>query len=189
MRAYKAFNADLQATMGRGTFQFAPGGTYEEKECKCASNGFHCAENPLCTLDYYRGKDTRFFIVDAGGEINQDGEGSRISCTRITLLKEIGRIQLAAHACLYIQKYPDRKMESSHAKRNRAKCEEKDDFMIVRGKAPEAAGAEGSYLFLIQEYKTSSTVKGIHPIYIDGEEYLPDTWYCLREGEICAKQN
>lgn len=190
MRAYKAFNANLQATMGRrDKFQFVPGGTYEEKECKCARNGFHCAENPLCILKYYPEKDARFFIVEAGGEINQDGKDSRISCTRITLIKEINRIQLAAHACLYIQRYPNRDMEGSHVQRDKGMCRWEGNFLIVRGKSPMAAGKKGTYLFLVQEYKNSSEIKGIYPLYIDGDEYLPETWYGLKEGEICTKKN
>lgn len=88
MLAYKAFNSKLQATLGKGTFQFEPDKTYEEKECKCASNGFHCAENPIDTLNYYHSMDTRFFIVQAEGEIHQDGYGTRISCTKLTLKKK-----------------------------------------------------------------------------------------------------
>lgn len=65
MIAYKGFNSKLQATMGSGTFQFEPGETYDEPECKCARNGFHCAENSLDVLDYYRAMDDRFFIVEA----------------------------------------------------------------------------------------------------------------------------
>lgn len=37
--AYKAFNADLTCTMGRGTFQYEPGIWYEEKEANCVKNG------------------------------------------------------------------------------------------------------------------------------------------------------
>lgn len=189
MRAYKAFNAQLKATMGQGTFQFAPGETYEEPECKCAANGFHCAENPLCTLIYYRCMDSRFFIVEAGGDINQDGTGSRISCTRITLLKEITRAQLAAHACLYMQKYPERDEESTYVKRDKGKCTQKGDFIIVRGKSPMAAGVKGTYLFLLQEYKSSRKIRGIYPVYVDGKEYCPDTWYEIKGGEVCIKKS
>lgn len=188
MRAYKAFNAQLQATMGKGTFQFTPGETYEETECKCARNGFHCAENPLCTLTYYSGMDVRFFLVEAGGDINQDGTGSRISCTRITLLKELTRPQLAAHACLYIQRYPDRDAESGYVKKNKGKCTQEGDFVIVRGKSPVAAGAEGTYIFLVQEYKNSREIRGIYPVYVDGEEYRPDTWYTAKGGKVCIKK-
>ena len=156
MKAYKAFNSKLQATLGNGIFQFEEGKTYEENECKCARNGFHCAENPLCALSYYSSMDTRFFIVNAEGDINQDGRGSRISCTKLSLVKELDRIQLATHACLYIQKYPDREMENgAYAKTQKGSCNEKGDFVIVRGKSPQAAGVKGSWLFLLKEAKGS----------------------------------
>ncbi len=189
MIAYKAFNAKLQAVMGNGLFQFEPGETYEEKECKCARNGFHCAENPLCVLNYYSSQDARFFIVRAEGDINQDGNGSRISCTKLTLVKELNRIQLAAHACMYMQKYPDRDMENSYAVRDRGRCIKEDDFIIVRGKSPKAAGVEGSYLFLVKEKKGSKEIEGIYPVFIDGEEFKKDTWYGIRGEKICRSRS
>ena len=189
MLAYKGFNSKLQATMGKGIFQFETGRTYEEPECKCATNGYHCAENPLCALRYYSGMDSRYFIVDAGGDINQDGYGSRISCTKLTLLKEISRIKLAVHACLYMQKYPERDTESSYVQEDTGRCCAKGDFIIVRGKSPRAAGVEGSWLFLLKEAKDSKAVEGVYPVYIDGEEYQADTWYGLRGGKVCRKKN
>lgn len=189
MLAYKAFNSNLQATMGKGTFQFEPGKTYEEKECKCARNGFHCAENPLCTMNYYDSKDTRFFMVEAEGDINQDGSGSRISCTKITLVKELDRIRLAAHACMYIQKYPERDTESRYVKEKEGTCSESGNFIIVRGKSPKAAGVKGSYLFLLKEAKKSKEIEGVYPIFIDGYEYKEDVWYGIRGGEVCEKKN
>lgn len=188
MRAYKAFNSKLQATMGKGIFQFEPGGTYEESECKCAHNGFHCAENPLCALSYYSSMDSRFFIVEAAGDINQDGCGSRISCTRITLIRELTRIQLAVMACNYIARYPGRDMESSYAVKDQGKCRRAGDFIIVRGKHPEAAGVEGAWLFLVQEARDSEKIAGIYPIQIDGQQYQEDIWYGVRRGKICEKK-
>lgn len=189
MLAYKAFNNKLQATMGKGTFQFEPGKTYEEEECKCARNGFHCAENPLCTLTYYDEKETRFFIVKAEGEIHQDGSGSRISCTKITLVKEIDRIKLAAHACIYIQKYPQRQTESRYVKTEKGTCGEEGNFIIVRGKSPKAAGVRGSYLFLLKEQKKSKEIEEIHTVYVDGVEIKENTWYGIRGGNVCEKKN
>lgn len=182
MIAYKAFNKNLEATMGRGTYKFEAGKTYEETECKCARNGYHCAENPLCCLTYYSEKDARYFIVKAEGEVNQDGYDSRISCTKLTLLKELNRIELAAHACRYIQKYPDRALESNYAQMNKGTCT--DDFIIVRGKNPIAKGRKGSYLFLIQEEKETNGIKGIYALEIDGKEYKPNTYYTVKKGEI-----
>lgn len=189
MLAYKGFSSDLQALMGKGRFQFEPGKTYEEQECKCANNGFHCTENPLGVLTYYQGMNDRFFIVEAAGDINQDGTGSRISCTRLTLKKEITRIQLAALGCEYMRKYPEREKESSYVSKDRGRTIKKGDFIIVRGKHPQAAGVKGSYLFLVQEKKASKEIAGIYAIEIDGEEYKEETWYGLRGGAVCEKRN
>ncbi len=189
MIAYKGFNSKLQATMGKGTFQFEPGGTYEEKECKCASNGFHCAENPLDVLDYYRSMDARFFIVEAAGDINQDGCGSRISCTKLTLTKEIDRIGLALRGCLYIEYHPDRETYGRYVKKEHGECSAKNDFIIVRGKHPAAAGVEGSWLFLVQEKRSTNQISGIYTIQIDGKEYKEGRWYRVLRGKICEKRN
>lgn len=188
MLAVKAFNDKLQATMGKGIFQFEPGATYEEPVCKCAKNGYHCSENPLCALSYYNAMSSRFFVVEAAGDINQDGEGSRISCTKITLIREITRIQLAVMACRYMERYPDREMESNYAVKNKGECDTAGDFIIVRGKHPVAAGVKGAYLFLIQEAKDSKKIKGIYPIEIDGREYLENRWYGIRGGAVCEKK-
>lgn len=189
MLAYKAFNKDIQATSGKGIFQFEPGKTYEEDRCGCAACGFHCAEDPLDTLNYYRAMDTRFFIVEAAGDINQDGHDTRIACTQLTLVKEISRLQLATSGCLYMQKYPERTSDSCYVKKDRGRCSVEDDFVIVRGKSPQAAGVKGSWLFLLREKKGSCAIEGIWPVYIDGKEYMPDTWYGIRGGKICAKKN
>lgn len=190
MRAYKGFNSKLQATMGKGIFQFEPGKTYEEEECKCANTGFHCAENPLCALGYYSSMDSRFFIVNAEGDINQDGYESRISCTKLTLEKEISRIQLATHACLYIQKYPDRDPENKRYVMNqKGRCCTEGDFIIVRGKSPQAAGTRGTWLFLLKEAEGTKEIEGIYPVFIDGEEYLENRWYGFEGGVVCEKKN
>lgn len=189
MIAYKGFNSRLQATMGKGIFQFEPGLTYEEPECRCAHNGFHCAENPLCAIGYYGGMDSRFFIVKAEGDINQDGNGSRISCTKLTLLKEINRIELAVLACEYMERYPERETESGYCVRNEGVCRRKDDFIIIRGKHPKAAGVKGSYLFLVQEKKGSSEIQSIYPVFVDGQEIRENTYYELRGERLCEKKN
>lgn len=51
MIAYKGFDTELKARWGSGTFQYEAGKTYEEERSKCASGGFHCAENPADCLN------------------------------------------------------------------------------------------------------------------------------------------
>ena len=189
MMAFKAFNKNLQATLGKGTYQFKAGKTYEEKECKCAHNGFHCAEDPLCALGYYDSMDTRFFVVNADGDINQDGVNSRISCTKLTLVKEISRIELAAYACRYMEKYPEREIKSSRLHEEKGKCMVQGDFIIVRGKNPRAAGVEGSYFFLVKEKKGSHEIQTVYPAYVDGRDIKEGIYYGLRGDELCEKKN
>ena len=189
MVAYKGFNSQLQAVMGKGVMQFEAGGTYEEDKCKCARNGLHCAENPLCALTYYSSMDARYFIVEAAGDINQDGVNSRISCTKMTLVKEINRIELAVHACLYIQRYPERDAEGDHVAQDAGKCHTKGDFIIVRGKSPRAAGVKGAWLFLLREEKKSAAIRDVLPVYIDGAKYRADTWYGIRGNGVCIRKN
>ncbi len=51
--AYKGFEKDLSCTSGGNRYQYREGVWNEENTAKCASAGFHCAENPLDCLDYY----------------------------------------------------------------------------------------------------------------------------------------
>lgn len=189
MIAFKGFNRHLQATRGEGIFQFEPGKTYEEAECKCAHNGFHCAEEPLCALSYYDGPDDRYFIVKAEGDINQDGNGSRISCTKLTLIKEITRLELAVYACRYMQKYPEREVERVHFGVETIRCRRKGDFAIARGKNPKAAGIEGSYLFLVKEKPDSREIETVYPVYVDGEEIEANRYYGLKGDRLCKKKS
>ncbi len=189
MIAIKAFNKDLQATLGQGIVTMEPGKTYEEKTAKCARNGYHCAENPLCALGYYNSMDSRFFIVEAGGDINQDGYGTRISCTKLTLKKEITRLQLAVLACEYIRKYPEREESETHLFKDKGECKVKDDFVIVRGKNPKVKGVKGSYLFLLKEEKYSRSIQGIYPLYVDGKQIKANQYYGLRGERLCRKSS
>ena len=178
MKAYKAFSKDLTAKLGNhrnGVFQFESGKKYIEKECKCAKTGFHCAENPLCCLTYYN-EDSRFFIVKAEGDINQDGNGSRISCTELTLIKEISLLEMGAYACQYIMKHPKRELESEYAVKNYGIC--KGKFLIVVGENPVAQGVNGSVLFFIK--MKNEIVKSIWTIQIGEDEYKENTDYIMK---------
>lgn len=83
MIAYKGFCPGLVC---RG-YQFKMGLNVTEK-ANCAENGFHCAENPLDCLNYYGDiKHSEYYIVNAGGDIDEDSHDTKISCTQLTILK------------------------------------------------------------------------------------------------------
>lgn len=180
MIAYKGFNKDLVCTMGKGSYQYEVGKTYKEDSAQCASTGFHCVEEPIEVLTWYSQDTSRYCIVNAGGDVHEDGD-ERISCTEMTILKEIDLQILGVLECKWIQNHPDRK-ESRHIKRNEGFAEK--GIVIVRGKNPKAAGRLGTTIFLLKEKKGEKTIEKIGVYEIDGVEYLPEVYY-RADGRRC----
>lgn len=184
MIAYKGFNSDMTCTMGRGTFQYAPGVTVDETEtgAQCAHTGLHCAEDPLDVLDYYGNPEkSRYFIVRAEGDIHEDAHGTRISCTKLTPVKEITIQKLALHACHYIVSHPERK-NNRRVKEDKGTADEY--FVIVRGKNPIARGDKGAILFLLQEAEDSKEIAEMAAYEVDGQDIKEDTWYDIAGNEV-----
>lgn len=181
MIAYKGFNKDLTCTMGHGRFQYEVGKTYKENEAKCAKNGFHCVEEPIEVLSWYKSGDSRYCMVEAGGDINEDGD-ERISCTEMTILKEVTLQQIGILECQWLKDHPWRK-ESRHVKREFGEAG-KDGIVIVRGKHPKAAGQIGSTIFLLKEGKGTNEIEEIGVFQIDGQEYQQDVYYRV-DGRRC----
>lgn len=83
MIAYKGFHSGLVC---RG-YQFVMGLNVTE-QANCAADGFHCAEDPLDCLTYYSNMEhSEYCLVNAGGDVDEDGSDSNISCTELTILK------------------------------------------------------------------------------------------------------
>ena len=175
MIAYKGFTKDLTATLGRGTFRYEVGKTYENEAAQCVSTGFHCVEEPINVLSWYSAKGSRYCIVEAGGDIHEDGN-ERIACTNITILREISRLQLAVLECQWLSEHPNREY-SRHIQKDQGMAGDQNGFVIVRGKKPRAAGPIGSHLFLVREGKRGKEIEEIGVYKVDGKEYLPNTYY------------
>ena len=76
MYAYKGFEPDLSC---RG-YRFVMGKNVTP-EANCASNGFHCAEDPLDCLSYYGDMNRSIYcLVQPGGDIDEDDRDSKIAC-------------------------------------------------------------------------------------------------------------
>lgn len=186
MIAFKGFTKELSAVLGRGTFRFEPGKTYEEERSKCASGGFHCAEYPFDCLDYYSlDGDNRFFMVEAGGSIDEDNVGSRISCTRLTLLDELTPQKLAYHGMEYMIKHPARDWEKIYQNVHIAveKAEIKESWgspavAVARGRHPMVKGPEGSVLGLLLEPEPGCFTAA-RLFTVDGSRWRAGTWYTV----------
>ncbi len=181
MRAYKGFNKDLTCTMGAGTFQYKIGKTFTASKAKCANTGLHCVEEPIEVLTWYDNKDSRWCVVEAAGDINEDGD-MRISCTEMTIIREVTIEQLGMLECLWIKAHPER-ITSRHIKSETGRAAE-DHIVIVRGKKPKASGMRNSTLFILQEEKDSPKIAEIGVFKIDGDCYEPNVYYSVTGKKV-----
>lgn len=87
---YKAFNSNLKSF----DFKFEVGKTHIFKgKVDVGLSGFHFCVNPIEVRQYYKpSAHNRFFLIEASGEIQQDGD--RYACSKIKLIKELSPIEV-----------------------------------------------------------------------------------------------
>ena len=170
MLAYKGFEKGL---ICRG-YQFHMGLNVTEK-ANCAANGFHCAEDPLDCLSYYSDmKRSEYYLVDAGGDVDEDNYDSKIACTELTIIKKLELCEFFVHALAYMVDHPDRSW-NRHVQKNRGQAN--NGFAMVRGADPFASGKKGDILAFAKESPDSSKVTQIAIVRVDGKRIKPSVWY------------
>ena len=98
IRAYKAFDKNLQC---RG-FQFEVGQIYEhDGPVKACESGFHACENPLDVWSYYP-LDSRYAVVELGGDVSCHDGDSKIAAARIKISAEIALPQIISDGVAYL---------------------------------------------------------------------------------------
>ena len=98
IRAYKAFDKNMRC---RG-FQFDVGQTYEhDGPVKACESGFHACENPLDVWSYYA-LDSRYAVVEMGGDVSRHDGDSKIAAARITISAEIALPQIISDGVAYL---------------------------------------------------------------------------------------
>lgn len=153
MIAYKGFEKNLSC---RG-YQFKRYGINETTEANCRQNGFHCAENPLdCLVHYPNWRNSRYFVVKAFGDLDEDDRDTKISCTKIELIKELDFPTLLLRGAAYMAIHPDRPWCSLVCKETGVG---NNGFVIVRGKQPKAKGRKNDLLILVQEEPDSNEIR------------------------------
>ncbi|WP_187119651.1 MULTISPECIES: DUF7666 domain-containing protein [Clostridia] len=186
MITFKAFNQDLTSRLGGKPFQYRLGIWNEEPEANCVKNGFHSATNPLDCLNYYpRWDDSVYYLVQLAGDIDEDGTDSKVSSTKLKLLKRLTLIQFLKFAIAFMADYPNIAVNKHvHMQQSVTDIENHVDnhFVIVRGKEPKAISDElGSYICLVKEQLSSQEITEYSIIKIDGKKY--------KTGEIYSFQN
>ena len=144
-------------------------------EANCASNGFHCAENPLDCLSYYGDMNRSIYcLVQPGGDIDEDDRDSKIACTELTILRQLTKKEFFLHALAYMVDHPGRKVSD---KVQREHSTSRNGYAIVRGKEPAACGKLGDILAFARERRETEVICQIAVVEVDGEKILPDVWY------------
>ena len=170
MIAYKAFEPGLICRR----YQFVMGFNQTER-ANCGANGFHCAENPLDCLSYYSELDkSEYYLVDAGGDIDEDGRDTKIACTELTIIKKLAPEEFFLHGLAFMVDRP-RRGWSSHVTKDHA--EARGGYAVVRGIDPVARGGLGDILAFAKEDLTGSTISQVALARVDGAKLLPDVWY------------
>ena len=166
----KGFEPDLSC---RG-YRFVMGKNVTP-EANCASNGFHCAEDPLDCLSYYGDMNRSIYcLVQPGGDIDEDDRDSKIACTELTILRRLTRKEFFLHALAYMVDHPGRKVSD---KVQREHSTSRNGYAIVRGKTPAACGKLGDILAFARERRETEVICQIAVVEVDGEKILPDVWY------------
>lgn len=98
IRAYKAFDKNMRCR----SFQFEVGQTYEHYgPIKACESGFHACENPLDVWSYYP-LDSRYAVVELGGDISRHDDDSKIAAACITISAEIALPQIISDGVAYL---------------------------------------------------------------------------------------
>lgn len=157
MIAYKAFEKGLKC---RG-LQYEVGKVNKFKAAKCVREGAHCAENPLDMFTYYPNVETSvYWLVICGGDINEAGDDSKLSCTELTLKRELCIAEVAIAALIYQKEHPDREAWKGDT------YVKEGYFKLKKGNNPVLSGSKGEWLgFAI---KTEAGYE-IYAFPVDGE--------------------
>lgn len=171
MIAYKGFKKGL-VCLG---YQFKMG-LNVTSEANCGRNGFHCAEDPLDCLTYYSNMDdSEYYIVNAGGDVHEDGSDTKISCTELTIIKKLSRKEFVMHALAFIADHPKRDWNARVSK-DQAVAENYHKFAIARGTDPIACGPKGSIIAFAKEDENGMVVQ-VALAEVDDAVIKANTWY------------
>lgn len=170
MIAYKGFAPGL-VCLG---YQFVMGLNVTEK-ANCGANGFHCAEDPLDCLSYYSDMErSEYYLVQSGGDMDEDEHDSKIACTELTIIKKLEHEEFFLHALAYMVDHPERE-QNDHVQRDQGKAA--CGYAVVRGPDPVASGKKGDILAFAQESPDNRKIIQIAIACVDGEKVRAGVWY------------
>ena len=196
---FKGFDKDLKCK----DYQYEVGKEFEEEgKIEACSNGFHFCENPLDVLGYYPPYDekgsNRYCIVKGSGNIDRDGDDTKVACSKLYISAEIGLkgiIEAGVKFILDKVNWKDNKKSNTGyqsaatntGNRSAAEVTGKESIAIVTGKDSKAKGSIGCWIVLTERGEWDGNVypiKEVKAVRVDGEIIKPDTYYKLINGEV-----
>ena len=172
MIAYKAFEKGLKC---RG-LKYKTDKVNKFKGAKCVREGAHCAENPLDMFTYYPNIETsEYWLVICGGDINEDGNDSKLACTELTLKRELTIPEIAISALIFQREHPDREAwkGSTYVKEGY--------FKLKKGNNPVLSGSKGEWLGYAVETEAGYE---IYAFPVDGEHIKAKVKYNALGQEV-----
>lgn len=172
---YKMFSPGL---ICRG-YQFKEG-VNECDHATCVKEGFHAAENPLDCLRYYPSFDANeCWLCYADGEIHEKGDDSKLSCTRLEILRRLEKWEFVFEACRYIIDHPW--SEYNRYVQEDVGTTSGQGFAIVVGQDPQCKClADGDVVALIVKRRHGNAEK---MVFLYGEETKKGATYRAWGGD------
>lgn len=196
---FKGFDKDLKCR----NYQYEVGKEFEEEgKIEACSKGFHFCENPFDVLGYYPPStekgSSRYCIVKGSGNIDRDGDDSKVACSKLHISAEIGLkgiIEAGVKFILDKVNWKDNKESNTGNQsaatntgyQSAAEVTGKESIAIVTGKDSKAKGGIGCWIVLTERGEWDDNVypiKEVKAARVDGEIIKPDTYYKLIDGEV-----
>lgn len=183
---YKMFDKGLKC---RG-YQFKVGLNVCE-HATCVKEGFHAAENPLDCLSYYSNfDDSECWLCYADGEVHENGSDSKISCTRLEILRRLSKPEFVYEAVRYILGHPKRPVSSRVQLLDGKKkigTVNSNNFAIVIGEEPKARAIDdGDVIALLVTARYGEGYEKL--VFLYGDEVKRNTVYrAWRDPDECEQ--
>lgn len=169
---YKGFEKGL---ICRG-YQFKANEVNVCEKAKTARKGFHSAENPLDVLTYYPNPETsEYWLCAADGDIDEDGNDSKVSSTELTLMHETGILGILLWGSIEHRCREDF-AESNKRKFGRPATASRGYAISICADA-RAKGSDGDLLLIVDDNDAVLLTVGEDGI-------KPNVWYNARGEEV-----
>ena len=204
MKCFKGFEKDLKCR----DFQYEEGKEFHTEKADCCNDGFHACEYPLDCFACYDPAHSVFHEVELSGEMDKDGNDTKVCATDIKIGARISIAGLVKAAIEFTMSKVNKEgksdkrhgFASATGYRGASSVSNPTGVAVAWGHEAKAKGCLGAHLILSDwryigekrpdgEYKNPYKVEnwefaGAKMIQVDGENIKEDTFYTLKDGKF-----